>query len=149
MPVPGPEDLHALAVSGLIMALELQGKVKEARSLESETPNDSYYFPATVENYRALKKIILDRGMILIAVQYPMRPIQPLKRVLELDENIFFVDNQKSFEEKVLSSSYSEYFQDRFAQNFGHCTPKGNRLLAENISEVILKEVLKNNLKAE
>jgi len=131
------------------MALELQGKVKEARSLESETPNDSYYFPATVDNYRALKKIILDRGMILIAVQYPMRPIQPLKRVLELDENIFFVDNQKSFEEKVLSSSYSEYFQDRFAQNFGHCTPKGNRLLAENISEVILKEVLKNNLKAE
>jgi lysophospholipase L1-like esterase len=25
--------------------------------------------------------------------------------------------------------------------DFGHCTPKGNRLLAENIAQTILKEV--------
>jgi hypothetical protein len=28
-----------------------------------------------------------------------------------------------------------------FAGDFGHCTDKGNRLLAENIATVILKEV--------
>jgi len=28
-----------------------------------------------------------------------------------------------------------------FGGDFGHCTPKGNRLLATNIADVILKEV--------
>jgi hypothetical protein len=28
-----------------------------------------------------------------------------------------------------------------FGGDFGHCTPEGNRLLAENITEVILKRV--------
>lgn len=38
-------------------------------------------------------------------------------------------------------ASYKEYFGDMFAGDFGHCTKKGNRLLAENIANVILKEV--------
>jgi len=36
--------------------------------------------------------------------------------------------------------SYNDYFTDMFAGDFGHCTRKGNRLLAENIANVILKE---------
>jgi hypothetical protein len=33
------------------------------------------------------------------------------------------------------------YFVDMSGGDFGHCAPKGNRLLAENIANVILKEV--------
>ena len=34
-----------------------------------------------------------------------------------------------------------ELFIDRFAGNFGHCTGAGNRLLAENLAEVISKKL--------
>lgn len=40
----------------------------------------------------------------------------------------------------IKQESFSEYFTDFFAGDFGHCTDNGNRLLAENIAEVILKE---------
>jgi len=51
------------------------------------------------------------------------------------------VDNEKMFNEGVKREGYDEYFNDCFAGDFGHCTPKGNRLLAENIAGVILTEV--------
>lgn len=56
-------------------------------------------------------------------------------------QDIIFVDNEKIFKQAVKKSSYDEYFTDNFAVDFGHCTPKGNRLLAENIANVILREV--------
>ena len=46
----------------------------------------------------------------------------------------------KIFKDALRKASYREYFNDMFAGDFGHCTPKGNRLLAENIAKVILKE---------
>ena len=53
------------------------------------------------------------------------------------------VHNEKIFKEAVQEGSYSEYFFDNFGGVFGHCTPKGNRLLAQNIANVILEECFK------
>ena len=65
-----------------------------------------------------------------------------LKKIFEDNaDGIIFVDNEKSFKGMVSKSSYKEYFKDIFSGDFGHCTDKGNRLLAENIANVILKEV--------
>jgi hypothetical protein len=45
------------------------------------------------------------------------------------------------FRDAVRKDSYNEYFRDAIGGDFGHCTDKGNRLLAENIASTILKEV--------
>jgi hypothetical protein len=51
------------------------------------------------------------------------------------------VDNEKIFRDAVKKDKSSIYFNDMFGGDFGHCTDKGNRLLAENIANAILKEV--------
>ena len=51
------------------------------------------------------------------------------------------MDNEKVFKQALRKASYDEYFRDNFAGDFGHCTPNGNRLLAENIADTILKKV--------
>ena len=95
----------------------------------------------TVSNYRKLKAILDRKGIKLVCVQYPMRELEPLKRIFEKDEGVIFVDNEQVFKEAVKRSSYKEYFRDMSSGDFGHCTPKGNMLLAQNIAEVILGEV--------
>jgi hypothetical protein len=70
-----------------------------------------------------------------------MRNVEPLKKIFEQDESIIFVDNESVFKEALQKASYNEYFVDMFAGDFGHCTKKGNRLLAENIANTILREV--------
>jgi len=69
-----------------------------------------------------------------------MRSIELLKRIFDDEDNIIFVDNEKVFKDAVSSLGYNKYFEDSFGGDFGHCTPKGNRLLAENIANTILSE---------
>ena len=90
------------------------------------------------KNYQRLKKSLDQRGIPLVAVQYPMRNIETLKATFENRDGIIFVDNENVFREAVKQGSYDEYFGDRFACNFGHCTPQGNKLLAENIANAVL-----------
>jgi hypothetical protein len=70
-----------------------------------------------------------------------MRNVEPLKRIFEKDKGVIFVDNEQVFKEAVRESGYKEYFTDMFGGDFGHCTQKGNELLAQNIADVILREV--------
>ena len=106
----------------------------------------NYYIPATVNNYHALKSILDKRGITYVCVQYPMRNIEPLKKLFQgNDEGIIFVDNEKIFRDLVAKEGYQSYFRDAFGGDFGHCTEKGNRLLAENIAKVIVKEVFEKN----
>jgi len=97
------------------------------------------YGPLTVDNYRKLKAILDKRGIRLVCVQYPMRSIEPLKKIFAGEPGVIFVDNERLFKDAVAQGGYKEYFRDMFAGDFGHCTAKGNRLLAENVAEMILK----------
>ncbi len=118
------------------LAKECAGKLKKvtARCL-----------PATVSNYLRLKEILDRRGVRLACVQYPMRSIEPLKDIFRGREgSVIFIDNEKVFKEAVGRDGYKAYFLDMFGGNFGHCTNKGNRLLAENIAQALLKEVFKD-----
>jgi tetratricopeptide (TPR) repeat protein len=102
----------------------------------------SEYKPSTAYNYHKLKEILDKRKIKLVCVQYPMYNIEALKKIFQGDiDGILFVDNEKTFKEAVREGSYKMYFRDIFGGDFGHCTYKGNRLLAENIANVILKEV--------
>lgn len=100
----------------------------------------SYYNPITVANYNKLQEALEKNRVKLVCVQYPMRNIESLKTIFESPNDIIFVDNEKIFREAVKKSSYKDYFKDMFGGDFGHCTPKGNRLLAENIGGIIIKE---------
>lgn len=102
---------------------------------------EDFYNPTTQYNYHRLKDALDKKGVRLVCVQYPIRSIMPLKKMFEKEGRVIFVDNEKIFKDSVEKESYNEYFTDMFAGDFGHCTSKGNRLLAENIAIAILKEV--------
>ncbi|MCX5657094.1 MAG: hypothetical protein NTZ48_02540 [Candidatus Omnitrophica bacterium] len=109
---------------------------KRAKELGSD-----YYSPMTIGNYHKLKAILDKRGIAYVCMQYPMRSIESLKKIFGGKKGIIFVDNEKIFKDALRNASYKEYFRDIFGGDFGHCTKKGNRLLAENIANTILKEV--------
>ncbi|HRY29925.1 MAG TPA: tetratricopeptide repeat protein [Elusimicrobiota bacterium] len=101
----------------------------------------SPYRAVTIRNYTKIRDIVLSRGARLVCVQYPMRPLRPLEEIIGKKQNVFYVDNELSFREAVRRDGYDIYFTDKFGGDFGHCTVRGNRLLAENIVRVILHEV--------
>jgi len=104
-----------------------------------------YCSTAAKDNYRELKHILDERNIKLVCVQYPMRNIEPLKRIFkEQAGDMVFVDNERVFKDAVKKEGFKKYFNDMFAGDFGHCTDKGNMLLAETISIAILLEVANN-----
>jgi lysophospholipase L1-like esterase len=105
---------------------------------------DSYSFKTTIENYLAIKDMLLSRDIRPVFVQYPMRNIESLRSIftdVPGHERIIFVDNGPSFHEAVRKDSYEKYFYDRAAGDIGHATPQGNYLLAANIAKEILDEI--------
>jgi len=114
----------------------------EACQRKREGLRSSYYRPVTISNYRRLREILDSKGIRLVCVQYPMRSVEPLKKIFQGDtQGLVFVDNEKLFKDAIKRDGYCAYFRDAFAGDFGHCTPKGNKLLAENIANTILKEI--------
>ena len=69
-----------------------------------------------------------------------MRSLEDLRRMFASEDRVTFVDNEMIFREALKDGSFDDYFTDRFAGDFGHCTAKGNSLLAENVAEVLIKE---------
>jgi len=94
--------------------------------------------PDAARDYIKIKKILDKRGIMHVCVQYPMRSIEPLKRIFPNNAaGMIFVDNEKLFRDAVKEAGYNEYFIDMAGGDFGHATPKGNALLAGNIAGVI------------
>lgn len=100
-----------------------------------------YYNPVTRHNYQKIKEIVSERGIRLVCVQYAMRNVEALEKLFDSTKGIVFVDNEKVFKEALKYGKYEDYFTDNFGGDFGHCTPKGNSLLAENIADVLIKRV--------
>lgn len=94
----------------------------------------------TSGNYSRIKNIVLKRGIRLVCVQYPGRRLEDLKRMLDSPDGVVFVDNERVFKDALKEGRYEDYFTDRFAWDFGHCTPRGNNVLANNIAQAIIKE---------
>jgi len=119
-----------------------QGEFEEADKYYEKANKfrEEYYDRATRHNYKKLNDITEQRGVKLVCVQYPVRSVKPLKKLFDSTEGIIFVGNEKIFKEALEKASYDEYFTDNFGGEFGHCTRKGNRLLAENIADTISRE---------
>jgi hypothetical protein len=74
-------------------------------------------------------------------MQYPMRDVSSLQAVLGTGKGIIFVENKENFEAALARGPVSSVFRDMFAGDFGHATPAGNALIAENAARAILREV--------
>jgi Tfp pilus assembly protein PilF len=111
---------------------------------KADSVRANYYNPTTAANYRKIARELSLRNIRLVCVQYPMRSIEPLKKMLTQYGGVIFVDNEKVFKDAVGSSDYKDYFIDRFAGDFGHCTPAGNTLLAATITKAIIDECADN-----
>ncbi len=117
-------------------------KSEFAPNKKANYPKQEYYSPVTINNYHKLKEILERKKVKLLCVQYPLRKVEPLKKLFEGNsQGIIFADNEKIFKDAVSQEGYKTYFVDLFAGDFGHCTRKGDQLLAGNIAKVILKEV--------
>jgi len=94
-------------------------------------------------NYRKIEEILLKRKIQPVFVQYPMRDLKQLQGMFVDSDRVIFVDNEKVFKDAVAKDGYEDYFYDYAAvtRNSGHGTDKGNRLLAENIANTILKSI--------
>ncbi len=97
--------------------------------------------PGTMRNYQELRDIVLNRGIRLVCMQYPMRDARALKDYLGTDKDIIYVENKNNFVDALKSHELMDLFTDLFAGDFGHCTEFGNRLIAKNLAETILREV--------
>jgi len=120
------------------------GKMELARKYGEEVRDLrlDFYSLITASNYQNLKAILDKRGITYVCVQYPMRNVEPLKKIFQgNDKGIIFVDNEEVFKDEFKKYGRQSIFIDMFGGEFGHCTEKGNRLLAQNIAKVILKEV--------
>lgn len=136
---PQRADLRLSAV-GQLAVLQWQAGNRQAAEAYHQEIEDFLEFvenPVTRKNYREIMAQLRERGIPLVAVQYPMRRVEPLKRLLEWPADVVFVDNEKSFKSALLGRPVTEIFTDLFAGDFGHLSPLGNRILAENFADAI------------
>jgi len=124
----------------LLRCYQDMGREEEARemkllALEHRPRRD---WDVTAANYRRLAEILRAEDIKLICVQYPMRSVFFLREMLGDGGDLIFVDNERVFKEAVAREGYDALFTDFFAGDFGHCTPRGNRLLAEQVARVLL-----------
>ena len=139
----GINPRNSAACVALGHVCRMQGKFAEAAQYReaAEELGLAEYDSLGADNYRRLKEILDRRGVQLVCVQYPMRSLASLRKMLQgHDDGIIYVDNERIFRDAVKRDGPSEYFRDMFAGDFGHCTRKGNELLAGNIAGVILRE---------
>lgn len=136
-----PGNKHACAALSGVYAYMGQYDAAMEYSQKVNNLDSSWFKPVTVNSYRLLKEKLDTRGIRLICVQYPMRSAAFLMNIFKDENDVVFVDNEESFKQLVREAGVQEVFRDLFAGDFGHCTDKGNRLLAKNIAKAILKAV--------
>ena len=83
-----------------------------------------------------------NNNIKFMAMQYPMRSINSLKKLLYSNKNyknITFISNEENFKKYLYNiGSYDDLFIDQFAGDFGHCTELGNKIIAENVKKHII-----------
>lgn len=135
-----PDNPRVYTAAALMYQTAGDGEKAREYFRKSDEVNTRFTGPATPINYRKLRDKVRRRGIQLVCVQYPMLSVEPLREIFPDREGIIFVDNEKIFREAVAREGYWEYFIDSFAGYFGHCTNKGNQLLAENVAATLLRE---------
>ena len=105
--------------------------------LKSYTVKNFYEHPATQNNYKKIANYLANKNINLIIMQYPLRPVEPIKDLLSDYSKIQYVENYTEFELASKKIAYKELFLDRFAEDFGHFTPTSAKIIAQNIMQQV------------
>ena len=100
-------------------------------------PNDTNLYSKTIRNHNDIVDLTTERGINFIFVQYALRKTGVLRNVIERD--LFYIDNYEIFMNLLKRFKYDDLFTDNFATDFGHATPLGNRVIADNVAKKLLK----------
>jgi len=98
----------------------------------------STYAQFQTDTYTKIINLTYQKNIPLVIVQYPLKNLRILVDTLIPSKNVYYVDNELNFKKAVAQEGYYVYFIDNSGGEVGHCTPKGNKLLADNISKTVL-----------
>ncbi len=99
-----------------------------------------YDYSEISKKYEKILDLIIPNGITYIAMQYPVRDISSLQKIIDntkYSDFVFYVSNKNVFRTALKEEHKKEIFKDLFAWDFGHCTDYGNRLIANNLAQVI------------
>lgn len=99
-----------------------------------------YDYAEISKKYEKILDMIIPHGIIYIAMQYPVRDIGSLQQIIEqtkYGDSVFYVSNKNVFRTALKGEGKKEIFKDLFAWDFGHCTDYGNKIIANNLAQVI------------
>jgi Flp pilus assembly protein TadD len=126
------------------------GRSREAEAYRKQAAflkkRKTQYPKETAANYNAIVSRVKAAGARMVVMQYPMRPLAPLRQIFTDPGGIVFVENKSNFTQALEQGEFNSYFADSFAGDFGHCTRAGNRLIAENLAQVLTEKVLSDIL---
>jgi tetratricopeptide (TPR) repeat protein len=142
-----PVDLPPL-LSNLLLDREPVGQREKAEHLlrelfdDQELRLDRFVSPgaATRNNYAGIRDLTRASGALFVAMQYPTLDIADLRQTLGMGGGTIFVSNEENFNRALSNGRYEDYFRDRFRGTWGHCTARGNALIAENLAKALLSE---------
>ncbi len=120
--------------------LKAQGKSSE--QVEEHNLINFYDFPSAKVNYLKTADILKQNKIKHVVMQYPLRPIDPLKTLLADYKEVVFVDNEKIFRDALTKHQYEEVFIDRFGWDFGRTSSLGSEMISENIIKTLQSEKL-------
>lgn len=117
------------------------GSKKKLSIYGLRNPNITHLYHKTIKNLNKMIDLTAIKGVNFIFVQYPLRKLDVLRKSIERD--VFYISNYENFLELLKQYSYEDIFTDSFANNFGHATAFGNRVIAENVARQLL-QILKS-----
>jgi len=89
--------------------------------------------------YQRVVDLVREREIPIIAMQYPLLSVESLRKLLNYRDDVTYLENRINFEEALLEAGYRDLFQDTFAGAFGHLSPRGNLLVAENVANTLAR----------
>lgn len=98
------------------------------------------------KNYNFLAKFLREKGIPLLAMQYPTLPVKSLQDIFQ-DASfrpVSFIDNTKNFSEALKTKKFEDIFQDNFRGSWGHTTSAGHDLIAEEALKAVLPVIRKS-----
>jgi tetratricopeptide (TPR) repeat protein len=132
-----PENDRLLGALGILyLGQKERGKAEEYFERAAQE-RERFISEYTRTNYRKIEYIAGQYKIPLVAMQYPVRDGNELRAMFRRPEKVIFVSNAQAFKAAIAKDGYFTYFIDMFGGEFGHCTPKGNMLIAQNLKGVI------------
>jgi hypothetical protein len=137
---PDPPASHELVLLGrLANAWEQSGDAAAAADYRRQRDElelgrfrefTRYYYQRVVDSVRA-------REIPVIAMQYPLLSVKSLRKLLDNRDDVTYLENRVNFKNALLEANYRSIFEDNFAGSFGHLSPQGNMLVAENVADAL------------